>query len=814
MKILLLSLSAALFFCSTALPQGEKESRRSGCVSPGCHEGIADIRGAASPMMRRILEAGRKMGDPGGCIVCHGGNPAAESAEGGHSGTPAALTQGGGPDGFYPDPGSPWINDRTCGVCHPKLVAAQWNSLMMTEAGKIQGTSWSFGSLQGYNHGWGNYDARNPADPHSRRGTDAYRSYMAVLKSREPQVYPEKMTQVPNAPEDLSALAEHPEQAAFTYMRAECQRCHLGVRGRERRGDYRGMGCSACHIPYGNEGIYEGKDRSIPADGPRHLLVHTIQSSRNTEVTIHGTTYTGIPVETCTTCHDRGKRIGVAFQGLMESAYTSPFTEGGGGQADLHSKHYMAMKEDIHYQKGMICQDCHTTIDVHGDGFLAGTNLAHVEIECADCHGTPEAFPWELPLGFGDEFRMEPASGPPRGTLREPGPDAGVRLSLPDHDGHLLTARGNAYPEVVRRGDLVVLHGAGGKDFELKPLKLLVTEGTLETEPAVAMKEIGLHIETMECYACHATWAPQCYGCHVKIDYSGGKRSLDWVAAGSRHARPDGKADAGEGGYDCMLAGEVSEQRSYMRFENPPLGVNGEGRITPIIPGCQPSITVIGADGETVYKNKIFRSQPNCEGAGTEGQLCIDMSPANPHTSGRARSCESCHLSEKALGHGINGGRFSRGWDEAVVIDLMTADRQVLPRSARPQIEAVEGLVADWSRFVAEDGSQLQTVGHHFSLSGPLSDASRAHIDRRGVCLSCHREIPKGSLAVSLLHHVAAATGRLPETGEEHDGLVGKILFIAAWGQVGGAFVGGMVFLSAIVWWLRRRRLRAKENHS
>ena len=45
--------------------------------------------------------------------------------------------------------------------------------------------------------------------------------------------------------------------------------------------------------------------------------------------------------------------------------------------------------------------------------------------------------------------------------------------------GHLLTARGNPFPEVVRRGDHVVVHTAGGRDLDLKPLKLLEVEGGL-----------------------------------------------------------------------------------------------------------------------------------------------------------------------------------------------------------------------------------------------------------------------------------------------------------------------------------------------
>ena len=45
-------------------------------------------------------------------------------------------------------------------------------------------------------------------------------------------------------------------------------------------------------------------------------------------------------------------------------------------------------------------------------GQVSGT-LAQVEIECSDCHGTPKRYPWELPLGVGEEHvanRLVPRS--------------------------------------------------------------------------------------------------------------------------------------------------------------------------------------------------------------------------------------------------------------------------------------------------------------------------------------------------------------------------------------------------------------------
>ncbi len=123
----------------------------------------------------------------------------------------------------------------------------------------------------------------------------------------------------------VEEIEKDPKLAGFTYQRQQCQRCHVGVKGREKRGDYRGMGCSSCHIPYGNEGYYEGKDPTINKEQKGHMLTHQIQATRKTKVKHGDVEYSGIPVETCNSCHNRGKRIGVTYQGLMEFPYGSPY---------------------------------------------------------------------------------------------------------------------------------------------------------------------------------------------------------------------------------------------------------------------------------------------------------------------------------------------------------------------------------------------------------------------------------------------------------------------------------------------------------
>lgn len=48
-------------------------AKEKGCLS--CHDGIEDIREKTSLMMLMIKGIGQSNGDPGGCVVCHGGTP-------------------------------------------------------------------------------------------------------------------------------------------------------------------------------------------------------------------------------------------------------------------------------------------------------------------------------------------------------------------------------------------------------------------------------------------------------------------------------------------------------------------------------------------------------------------------------------------------------------------------------------------------------------------------------------------------------------------------------------------------------------------
>ena len=771
---LLFAICAAGWAVAQDVPESVTPERAAemGCLS--CHEGIEDF--TQGIMMEQIKSMGPDYGDPDGCVVCHGGNPQGLTAEEAHAGTHPELAEAGGPHTFYPDPGAVWIADKSCGQCHDGYAERLTKSLMNTEAGKLQGNLWSWGVLDTRQSVYGNYTLVDEDGMEPAVGTDAYKEYMVAFAEAHPEQLPTSMEQVPDV--DVEAVSQHPQMAGITYSRQQCQRCHVGVSGREKRGDFRGAGCSSCHVPYSNEGLYEGNDPTISKEQPGKLLTHQMQGTRKSVVKHGDIEYSGIPAESCVSCHNRGKRIGTSYQGVMEFPYGTPYDGSGNKQPKLHTKSYAYIKEDLHHalesrpenpEGRMLCQDCHTSIDMHGDGNLPGTTLAQVEIECEDCHGTVSKFPWELPLGYGEEFQTD--IGDTARGLSEDAADETIMFATDyeARDGFLLTARGNPFGNVVKDGDKVIMHSASGLDFQVPVLKQIATDGSWKSPNAeVAMMSVGQHMESMECYACHADWAPQCYGCHVTVDYSEGKTDVDWITNANSRADNGLTADAALGTNGLTSPGKVSESRSYLRWEEPTLGINGEGRVSPLMPGCQVITTVIDKDGNTVAQNEIWMTP---DAGGTKG---LDHAAVQPHTAGReARTCESCHNNPKALGYGISGGRFMAKNATGYTIDLENEAGQIIPQQSKVQAQAIPKLDHDLSRIVTEEGEQLVTVGSHWELTGPLPQEMREKMERTGLCMGCHQNMTDEDLwnAVNSPAFV---------TNEEHQGVMDQAIHALA----------------------------------
>jgi hypothetical protein len=521
---------------------------------------------------------------------------------------------------MYVNPGAFDVVDDTCGSCHPDQVEAVRKSIHATSAGIISATRYAWGA-QDRESVYSNYDVSDD-DGDVPTGTGAVGS----------------LEQLPTFDESGNP--------ADDYLRNQCLRCHIWTEGAKRAGDYRSSGCTACHMLYSDEGGYEGDDPTIDRDDPDHPTRH--------ELTL------AIPSEQCIHCHNRGGRTGVSYIGTMESdGYGTPFTEGGEKQDKLHGKYYNHLTADIHYQKGMECIDCHTTSDVHGDGNLYEKKEQYVEIECSDCHGTPTEYPWDENLEVLTS-----------GAYRADGTQYG-------------TAGGNEFNNVEKRGETLILTTKlDGVEHEIPLLKTIADDdGWTSDASKVAMTSIP-HLETLECYACHAPWVSQCYGCHAKMDER--TEAKDWISGGND-------------------ANSWSESRSYLRWETPVLGWNAEGFISPYTTGCQVIFTHIDENGNTVELNLVFTT--------VDGTSGIAYNPIQPHTvSDKPRTCEDCHTNKKTLGVGSG------------IYDL-----------------AANGVDLDFEleRIVDEAGNQIQATSHEGAR--PFNAEEQARISRVCLCVGCHQ---------------------------------------------------------------------------
>ena len=148
----------------------------------------------------------------------------------------------------------------------------------------------------------------------------------------------------------------------------------------------------------------------------------------------------------------------------------------------------------------------------------------------------------------------------------------------------------------------------------------------------------GTDHERLTCSACHSQWAPQCFGCHMDYDENG--EQWDHVE-------------------QKLTAGRWSDRRWDVRNTLPALGVNAAGRIEAFVPGMIMTLAHPSWDDE-----KFVRM----------------FAPLSPHTTGKARSCESCHRSSRALG--LGAGDLAGGGHDFSFTPLHDLLQDALPSDA------------------------------------------------------------------------------------------------------------------------------------
>jgi len=105
--------------------------------------------------------------------------------------------------------------------------------------------------------------------------------------------------------------------------------------------------------------------------------------------------------------------------------------------------------------------------------------------------------------------------------------------------------------------------------------------------------------------------------------------------------------------------------------------------------------------------------------------------------------------------------------------------------------------------MIDENGTQVQTVDNHWSLGNPLPKDIRDKLDRRGVCLSCHKNIPDGDLAISSMKHISNMLN-MEIDKKTHGDILNKSIKISAWVQIVLPLLLIVSIFGGVVWWRRR----------
>jgi hypothetical protein len=390
-----------------------------------------------------------------------------------------------------------------------------------------------------------------------------------------------------------------------------------------------------------------------------------------------------VTVSQCMRCHNNeGARIGFAYTGKAQARGGLPYHSDGTRPEPTYGVCMLTVgRGDVHFEKGLSCIDCHTSQELHGDGNLYRTMRDEVSIRCESCHGTP----------------YEAAS--------------------------LKDGRGRPIPNIYRQGDEVILVAkVTGQKHTVTQLERLMARSALPAAMSIPghMKTLeGKH--QLECYACHGLTALQHYGYTFCRDDR--KMSpVDWIVG------------TGENSSTMPLSGKWSIGYTYLRWENPVLGINGRGRVSSYQPLYQAFITHTDETGEVLEENRILTT--------TGGFPNLSMVPVYPHsTTVRSLNCAYCHTNAKAMGQYAGGiDTAAQGWPINFPLE----------------------------RIVDEQGQQLQET--FYPGSRPFNKEELDRINRVNSCLSCHKMMENEAAWKEVTDMFGIA-----ETNQRHNEIVERV---------------------------------------
>ena len=542
------------------------------------------------------------------CLVCHNNtkgyskyhNPELIGCSSCHLGNVSSANKEIAHEGMILIPGNLSDASRTCGVCHPNELRKIENSLMTTNSGLIAVDKFIFGEAD-----------------------------------------------TPNNHYHIQLIEQSP---AEKHVRDLCANCHLGME-KEVFGPItelsRGGGCNACHLNY--------------SEKARSDLDNYLKSDKEKLPAEHPSTDIFITDEHCFGCHSRSSRISTNYMGYMETLMEEEDTQGISGYKTFKDKRiYKHLEADIHFEKGLLCIDCHSSHEVMGTGELITHAEDAVTLSCKDCHykETPNTVVYDsLDLESQLVFTH-------RGYIH--------------HDKEMLTVQKDGHPLVHtflgEDGKAYLIGKKDGKIHSIKP------------QGATCLKD-KVH-DNVSCSSCHSAWTSRCIGCHNQYD-AAEPRAFDLLDR-------------------VYGVGQWKEYVSDFSAGLPTLGVreiDGEFHIEPAVPGMIMTIdkgSYAGKQsGEDVSFHRLY-------------------APNAPHTTkSTSRDCKSCHSNPEALGYGkgdlVYDTKNNRGtWEFRAAFELNPYDS--LPQDAWipflgiPKSEQFSTR-SNFRPFTIEEQKKMLTVG-------------------------------------------------------------------------------------------------------
>ena len=503
-----------------------------------------------------VVKINLVMGRYEGCLSCHNNtsglsvshNPNSIGCVSCHFGNPFTLNKNSAHSNMILIPGNLSSAKKSCGLsqCHSSIVERVENSLMNSMSGIINVNKFVF-------------DENNSLD----------------------QLY--RIDEIGNSPSE-------------THLKNLCASCHLSNEKKEFgpiNQLSRGGGCNACHLSYSDNALeYLHNYKIARLQEEKNNDKQVMLKNGLSKVEFHPDIKLPNSNDYCFGCHSRSGRISTNYEGWHETQLSSL----------PQDKNYRMLNDgrifikeipDIHFEKGMLCIDCHLSYEIMGDGKLYKHKEEQVIIKCNDCHLTEE---------------------PNTKTFNQLDYESKKIIELRKYNVQ------NKKILLTKKSNLPIINSyiEGNEAYLIKKQ----SNTKVKIKPPLSICINGKAHKDLSCSACHTSWSPQCIGCHTEFNRNGV-------------------------GYDLLnnkdMKGEWIEHSKDFLAEYPSLGVkeieNQDGSKERVIDNFIPGMII------TIDKDKFSRND----------KIIFKRlyAPSFSHTIRKeSRSCESCHNNSVALGYG------------------------------------------------------------------------------------------------------------------------------------------------------------------